>query len=343
MMIDLRSEIVIQPSAAMRQAAATAAVGPDLFGEDPTVDTLEHRTAALLGKEAALFVPTVTMGNLIALKLLGRSGDEVIVESRSHIYGGEIAGISAVCGMMPHPIDGDATGFLPWDSVRRAVRAQTSTRAKTTVLCLENTHNFAGGRVLDHEATVRDCEAARQAGLKIHLDGARLWNAAVASGVRHDELAKPFDSVVVSFSKGLGAPGGAVLTCSADSIQEARRLRRMLGGSMNQPGILAALCLYALEWNYPSLEADHCRAKKLGAVIAARSWALLDVDSIQTNIVIFQPVPQDAGPRIVAALKSKGMLVYPLEDGRIRLVTHLDFTDELLNRAIEICDNVHVH
>jgi threonine aldolase len=343
MMIDLRSEIVIQPSAAMRQAAVTAPVGADLFGEDPTVDALERRTAALLGKEAALFVPTVTMGNLIALKLLGKSGDEVIVESRSHIYVGEMAGISAVCGLMPHPIDGDATGFLPWDSVRRAMRARTSTRAGTSVLCLENTHNFAGGRVLDHDATASDCEAARQAGLKIHLDGARLWNAAAATGVRLEELTKPFDSAVVSFSKGLGAPGGAVLTCSSGSMQEARRLRRMLGGSMNQPGILAALCLYALEGNYPRLEADHCRAKKLGTAIAARPWALLDVNSIQTNIVIFEPVPQDAGPQIVATLKSKGMLVYPLEDGRVRLVTHLDFTDDMLNRAIEICESINVH
>ncbi len=210
-MIDLRSEIVIQPSTSMRRAVMTATVGADLFGEDHTVDLLERRTAELLGKNAALFVPTVTMGNLIALKLWGSPGDEAIVESRSHIFVSEMAGISAICGLMPRPIDGDATGFLPWDSVRRIRHARTATRAHTSVLCLENTHNFAGGMILDYDSTVRDCELARQSGLKIHLDGARLWNAALASGITADKLAAPFDSVVVSYSKGLGAPGGASL------------------------------------------------------------------------------------------------------------------------------------
>lgn len=340
--IDFRGEIVA-PSAGMREAMAAARVGPDLFHDDPTVNALEARIATLLGKEAAIFVPTVTLGNLIALRLLGKSGDEVLVDYRSHIYDCELAGVSAVCGLLPRPLRGDRTGLLPAELVHRVIRARLPSRAQTTLLCLENTHTFAGGTVLDQAKVSSLCQSVRERGLKLHLDGARLFHASVSNGLSSAELAAPFDTVVVSFSKGLGAPGGAALAGDRLLMEEARRVRKMLGGSMPQPGVLAAACLYGLDHHSDKLVEDHSRAQILARCLAMLPWASIEPHNVDTNIVIFEPIPRDAGTQIECGLRARGVLTSLLEDGRMRLVTHLDITDQGLERALEVFRSFHVN
>lgn len=332
--IDLRSDTVTQPSPGMRRAIAEAVVGEDLHHEDTTVNLLESRAAALLGQEAALFVPTGTMGNLIALKIHTQPGEEVILEARSHIYDCELAGLSAFCGLLARPLPGDAGGMLRWEDVRHAIRPRVYTRSQTSLICLENTHNFSGGSVLPHEEVADLCRRAREIGLQVHLDGARLPNAAVASRRSIADLAAGFDSVMLDFAKGLASPAGAVVAANAKAIERARSVRKLLGGAIHQAGILAAACLWGLDHGLPHLGEDHRLAKRLAEALAELPGVSLDPHCVCTNIVI-ATLAHDRDPAATcAALRDRGVLVNPLEDGRLRFVTHCDVTPAGIDHAI---------
>lgn len=325
--IDLRSDTVTQPSAGMRAAMAEATVGEDLHHEDPTANLFENRVAELLDKEAALFVPTGTLGNLVALKAQTQPGEEVILEARSHIYDCEVAGISAVCGLLPRPLRGDAHGMLHWDEVRRHIRPRVYTRSQTRLVCLENTHNFAGGTVLVQSEVDELCQLAHEYNLKVHLDGARLPNASVATKESMGRLSAGFDSVMIDFAKGLAAPGGAALAGSASFIERARSVRKMLGGAIHQAGVLAAACLYGLEHLMPRLDEDHRKATRLACALKELPGVVLEGGEPMTNIVVAR-LPGGADPAAVcAALKQKGVLVHALEDGGLRFVAHCDISD----------------
>ena len=332
--VDLRSDTVTRPGPAMRRAMAEAEVGENLYREDPGENLLERRAAEYLGKEDSVFVPTGTMGNLIALKVHGRPGDEVILEERSHIYNSEMAGISAVCGLLPHPVRGDARGLPSWEDVEAAIRP--AHRARTRLLCLENTHNFAGGAIPDQTALSDLCRMARERGLSLHLDGARIANAAAASGVPAAKLAAPFDSVMMSFSKGLGAPAGAALAGSAVFVAEGRRARKLFGGAIHQPGVLAAACLYSLDHVMPLLDDDHRKAKRLAAKLSGLPGLIVDPAEPMTNIVILRLESPLEAASFAARLAKEGVLVNPMDDGRVRLVTHCDVSDADIETALDV-------
>ena len=338
--IDLRSDTVTQPGPGMRQAIAEAAVGEDLQHEDPTVTLLESRVADLFGREAALFVPTGTMGNLVALKAHTQPGDEVILEERSHIYDCELAGLSAFCGLLARPIRGAADGTLSWDDIRPRIRPRVTSRSQTRLICLENTHNFAGGQVLDQDAVDEVCVRARDAGLRLHLDGARLANASVAAGRSLASLSAGFDSVMIDFAKGLGAPAGAIVVGDAGWTETARRIRKMLGGAIHQPGILAAACLYGLDHLLPQLEQDHRNAKRLAHGLAAVPGIDIDPDQVVTNIVIAGLSQDLDSERVCANLSANGVLAMLLEDGRLRFVTHCDVGKDRIDDALRIIRTV---
>jgi threonine aldolase len=330
-LIDLRSDVVTQPSRGMRDAMAQAQVGADLYREDPTVNLLENQVAKLLGKPAALFVPTGTMGNIIALKAQADVGEEVILEERSHIYNSEMAGLSAVAGLLPRPIRGDASGMMDWDNIRSHIRP--SHRSHTRLICFENTHNSAGGTILDQAAIVHACDEAHKLDLLVHLDGARLGNAAAATGRSLAELAAPPDSVMFDFSKGLGAPAGAVLAGSSDFIALARRVRRMLGGGIHQPGMLAAACLYGMHHQLGELQKDHKKAQRLAQGLSEVSGLLVSTH-VPTNIVIARLDPALSSTALSAKMRDNGVLAGAMDDASLRFVTHLGVSDEDIEAAI---------
>jgi len=334
--IDLRSDTVTKPGLQMRRVMAEARVGDDLYCEDPTVNKLEKNVAQLLSKEAALFVPTGTMGNLIALKAQSQPGEEVILEQQSHIYNCSLAGISAICGLLPRPIKGDLDGMLAWEEVLANVRPRVLSRSQTRMICLENTHNFAGGAVLD-QAQVKDlCGRATNIGLKSHLDGARLVNASAATGLPLGVLASPFDSVMMSFSKGLGSPGGAILAGSNDMISRSRSIRKLLGGAIHQPGIFAAACLFGLKHMKAQLVKDHANAQRLAQHLTSVPGILVNPSRVMTNIVVLQLAKNISGVSLYDKLKQRGVLVNLREDGRIRLVTHCNVNSDDVDRAAEV-------
>lgn len=337
---DLRSDTVTQPGPEMRRAMAVAMVGEDLHHEDTTVNRLEERVAQLLGKEAALFVPTGTMGNLIALKVHTQPGQEVILEERSHIYEAEMGGLAAFCGLLARPVCGDSNGMLAWEDVGPRIRPRVYSRSQTRLICLENTHNFAGGTVLPQDDVAELCLRAHELQLQMHLDGARLANAAVASRRTLAELSAPFDSVMIDFAKGLGAPAGAALAASPQWIERARSARKLLGGAIHQPGILAAACLFGLDQLLPGLEDDHRRAKRLAVALSELEDVFVDLRQVATNIVMVRLRPELTPAAVCASLKSRGVLVHLLEDGRLRLVTHCDVTDSDIDVAIAAFDEV---
>ena len=332
--IDLRSDTATQPSPQMRQAVAGAQVGEDSLHEDPTVNLLEERTAELLGKEAALFVPTGTMGNLVALKVHTQPGEEVILEEQSHIYNAEMAGISAVCGLLPRPIRGDEDGMLRWEDVEAGIRPRVYSRSQTRLICLENTHNSCGGSVLHQERVDDLCSRAHELGLKMHLDGARLPNASVASGLSLAELSAGFDSVMVDFAKGLGAPAGAAVAGPAAWIERARSVRKLLGGEIHQPGFLAAACLEGMEDIPSRLKDDHRKARRLAEALSELPGVVVDPERVVTNIVIVR-LSDDSGAVVCERLREKGLLVHLLEDRQLRFVTHGDVSDEEIDFAID--------
>ncbi|MEE9233057.1 MAG: GntG family PLP-dependent aldolase, partial [Nitrospirales bacterium] len=285
--IDLRSDTVTKPSAGMREAMAYAEVGDDVYGEDPTVNRLEVMAAELLGKEAGLFVPTGVMGNQLCLRLHTRLGDEVIVESTSHLIRYEGGSAASLSGVQLCCVPGDR-GRLSPESVEAAIRPRDLHNPPTTLLCLEQTHNVGGGSVYSMETIHRVTEVGRQHGLALHLDGARLFNAVVKTGIAASDYAQLFDTVSFCLSKGLGAPVGSVVVATHEAIKTLRRLRKVFGGGMRQVGILAAAGIYALENHISRLADDHVLATRLATLLQNIPGVVVDLDAVETNMVMFQ-------------------------------------------------------
>ena len=343
-LIDFRSDTVTKPTPSMRRAMAEAEVGDDVYGEDPTVNRLQERAAELLGKEEALFVPTGTMGNQIAVKLHTRPGQEVVIEERGHIYNYEMAAMSAVSGALARPVkSADGSGILTWDDVRAAVHANDAPYyvARTGLLVLENSHNFAGGAVMTRERTEELCDGAHALGLPVHLDGARVFNAAAALGEQVSALAAPADSVMFCLSKGLGAPVGSLLLGTRAFIEEARRWRKLLGGGMRQAGVLAAAGLVALEETPARLAQDHANARRLAEGVAELPGVEIDPERVRTNIVIFGVAETGLAPGEICARvrASHGVLCTAFGD-TIRMVTHYDVSREDVEVALRALKEV---
>jgi threonine aldolase len=321
--IDLRSDTVTRPTPAMRRAMAEAEVGDDVYGEDPTVNQLEERVAALLGKEAALYVPSGTMGNLVAVLAHCGRGDEVILGDKAHIFLYERGGSAALGGVHPRTLPNQPDGSLDLDQVADAVRDENDHYPVSRLLALENTHNRCGGRALRPAYVDAAGALAHSRGLQLHIDGARLWNAAVALDESPARLAAAADSVNVCFSKGLGAPVGSALAGSRAFIRQARRMRKQVGGGMRQAGILAAACLVALDEMVERLADDHDNARLLAHGLAAIDGVLLDPQTVETNIVYFDLAPgKVSAADLSAALALRGVLMNPTGAQRLRAVTN---------------------
>ena len=334
-MIDLRSDTVTRPSAAMREAMHVAEVGDDVFGEDPTVRELQEHVAGILGKEAALYVPSGTMGNQICIKVHTQAGDEVIAERGSHVFNYETAGAAFLSSVQIHPVEG-VRGVLGIEEVRQAIRPKLYYMPRTRLLCAENTHNRAGGTITPLESLAALSTFAHGEGLKVHLDGARLWNACIATGVAPAAYAAHADSVSVCLSKGLGAPVGSVIAGTTDFIQEARRYRKIFGGGMRQAGIIAAAGLYALKNNRERLHEDHEKAAVLARALGDIPGIDIDPLTVQTNIIILSVARSGKKPEeILAALKAKGVLFSAGNYLGLRAVTHLDVSMDDVRRAGE--------
>jgi threonine aldolase len=338
--VDLRSDTVTRPTAAMRRAMAEAEVGDDVYLEDPTVNALEHRAAEIFGKEAALFVPSGCMGNLIAIKVWTHHGDEVICEERSHVNLYELASMSAIAGCMPRIARGD-DGILEWSQIEAVIRPKIYYDSQTALICLENTHNMAGGTTYSVERIDEISGQAHAANLKVHLDGARVFNAAVALGVDVAALTRNVDSVMFCLSKGLGAPVGSMVVGSRPFVEKARIYRKMFGGGMRQVGVLAAAGRIALEESPKHLPVDHQHARRLAQGIAEIPRLRIDPRKVQTNIVIFDC--QDCGLNAVElceALKPRGIWALDTAPYSVRFVTHSDVDAGGVERALEVLREV---
>jgi threonine aldolase len=333
--IDLRSDTATKPTPAMRAAMAAAEVGDDVVGEDPTVNRLQERVAALLGKEAALFVPSGTMSNQICVKAQTQPGDELFCEAGCHIYNYEAGGPAVLSGVMCRTFDGDH-GILDVSQLDGKIRRVDDHLVRTRMVCLENSHNRGGGRVYPLEKVQAISAWAHANGLVMHLDGARLWNAVVATGIPAAEWARYFDSVSVCFSKGLGAPLGSALAGPREFVTRARRIRKLFGGGMRQAGIVAAAALYALDHHVERLADDHRHARFVAEAVADTPGFRLDPPGVETNLVWFQVDPDlGSAPDVAAALKQRGVLVQPAGPQTIRACTHLDVSAAQAERAAE--------
>jgi threonine aldolase len=335
-MIDLRSDTVTKPTPAMRRAMAEAEVGDDVYGEDPTVNRLQERAAELFGKEAALFVPTGSMGNQIAVKLHTRPGNEVVIEERGHIFNYEMAAMSAVAGTVARPVrSADGSGVLTWDEIASGLHVNTAYYvAPTGLVAIENSHNLAGGTVYTRARTEEICERAHATGLPVHLDGARIFNAAAAQGETVAALARPADSVMFCLSKGLGAPVGSMLLGTREFTEEARAWRKLLGGGMRQVGVLAAAGLVALEEMPPKLHEDHANARRLAEGLAELPGVKIDAERVVTNIVIFDVADTGiAADAICARLAERNVLASGFGTS-IRMVTHYDVSRAGIEKAL---------
>ncbi len=345
--VDLRSDTVTRPTAAMRRAMAEAEVGDDVYGEDPTVNRLQARAAEIFGREAALFVPSGSMGNLIAIKTWTRPGLEVICEQRAHVNQYELASMSALAGCFPRPAFAE-DGILTWPLVEPLIRAKSPNYSQTGLVTLENTHNMAGGTIYPTAVAEEICDRAHAAGLPVHLDGARIFNASVATGKSVKELTRKFDSVMFCLSKGLGAPVGSMVVGSREFIEKAYVHRKMLGGGMRQVGVLAAAGLIALEETPKTLHRDHENAKFLAEGLAKIPGISIDPKKVVTNILIFD-VRQTGktGAQISAELKKRDILANATDKFLVRMVTHYDVDRAKIERAIaalsEICATERAH
>jgi threonine aldolase len=334
--IDLRSDTVTRPSPAMRSAIAAAAVGDDQYGDDPTVNALQERVAALLGKEAALWLPSGTMANQVALRALTRPGDDVIVSREAHAVWHETGGSAANAGVQLTEIG--ARGVFTADEFLAAIKPRDhSIYPPTTLVEVENTHNRAGGVVFPHDEAVRICASARNLGIASYLDGARLWNVAAATGSSLSELAAPFDLVGVSLSKGLGAPGGSLLAGSREIVARANRHRRMLGGAMRQVGIFAAAGIFALDNNMARLVEDHANARLVADRLVECPRIAIDLATVQTNILVFDlAVDAPDAMTLVAKARAQGVLINTFGPRTVRAVTHLDVSRDQCARAANV-------
>ena len=325
-MIDLRSDTVTKPSEKMRAAMANAEVGDDVFGDDPTVNKLQDRAAEIFEKEAALWVPTGCMGNEIAVKVHTKPGQEIVTEDRGHILNYEVGAAAVISGVTIRAVkSADGSGHLTWDEIKPALKIDPPYyQSATGLVCLENTHNFAGGSVMSAKACAQVCEKVHEVGLPVHMDGARIYNAAVALNESVASLTRQCDSVMVTLSKGLGAPAGSILLGTKDFVNEARIWRKRLGGGMRQVGILAAAGLIALDDGPKRLHEDHENARRLAEGLAEIHGIAIDVERVVTNIVIFDiSGTGKSQTAIVETLASNGILCVGFGD-QIRMVTHLD-------------------
>jgi threonine aldolase len=327
----------------MRRAMAEAEVGDDVYAEDPTVNLLQERVAEIFGKEAALFVPTGSMGNQIAVKIHTKPGQEVVIEERGHIYNYEMAAMSAVSGTLARPVkSADGSGILNWEEISGAIHANDAPYyvARTGLIALENSHNLAGGTVLSKERTDEICEKAHALNLPVHLDGARIFNAAVAQNETVANLSESVDSVQFCLSKGLGAPVGSMILGTKDFINEARAWRKLLGGGMRQVGVLAAAGLIALEETPKILHVDHENARMLAEGVANLRGVSIDAEKVVTNIVIFDVSNAElSSSEICAKLKENGILASPFGDS-IRMVTHYDVSRQDVETTLQTMSEI---
>jgi len=338
--VDLRSDTVTRPTPEMRRAMFEAEVGDDVYGEDPTINKLEHRAAEIFARDAAIFVPTGSMGNSIAIKIHTRPGQEIICEERGHIFNYEMATLASFSGCMVRPIYSEL-GILHWEQVKKKIAGPTYYLAQTGLLSLENTHNMAGGTVYPTEVAEEICDRAHERGIPVHLDGARVFNAATALGKPVAEITKKFDSVMFCLSKGLGAPVGSMLVGSRDFIDQARKYRKALGGGMRQAGILAAAGLIALEKMPARLHEDHANAKFLAAELSKIPGLKIDPATVQTNILIVDISGTNlASNDFTRRLAEKGLLIGSVNNEIVRFVTHMDVDRAACERAIQIVREV---
>jgi threonine aldolase len=334
-MIDLRSDTVTKPTPTMRHAMFEAEVGDDVYREDPTVNRLEARAAELAGKEAALFVPTGTMGNTIAIKLLTEHGQEVICDSRAHLLDYELSMMAWFSGCLVRAIP-TSRGLLNWDEVRRQIRPVNPYGAPTGAVSLEQTHNMAGGTVYPMSTVCEICDGAHERGLRVHMDGARIFNASAALGIPVHEIASRSDTLMFCLSKGLGAPAGSILAGPATLIDKGRLYRKRLGGGMRQSGILAAAGLVALEESPAKLLIDHANARFLAEGLAAIPGIQIDPKSVETNIVVFDVSASGHAPADVSTrLRQRGVLMNAINDRCVRAVTHYDVDRNQCAQALE--------
>jgi threonine aldolase len=338
-MIDLRSDTVTRPTPAMREAMAHAEVGDDVLGDDPTVRALEEEVARIVGKEAALFVTSGTMGNQLAIATQTRAGDEVVVGEWAHPVLYESGAGPALSGVQ-FQVAGKG-GFFTAEELEAAVQPSVYWSPRTSLVAIENTHNRAGGRIWRREQATAIAERAHALGLKAHFDGARIWNAAVASGVEVADLCVSFDTVSVCFSKGLGAPVGSAFCASRALVEEARRFRKRWGGGMRQAGILAAGALHALAHHRARLREDHAHARALAEGLATRRGVMVDVGLVETNIVNIDL--QAPASEVASGARAKGVLVQATGAHRLRAVTHLDVSRQDIETAIEVIAEAAIH
>jgi threonine aldolase len=338
--IDLRSDTVTRPSAEMRRAMAEAEVGDDVFLEDPTLNRLQERAADVFGREAALFVPSGSMGNLTSVMAQTRPGQEVICETNGHIYNYEMGALAAVAGVLPRVIDG-VDGLLSWDAIAPAIRPKVYYRPQTALICLENTVNMAGGTVYPTSVADDICRRAHDAGIHVHLDGARVFNAATYLNENVARMTQSFDSVQFCLSKGLGAPVGSVIVGTREFIERCRPIRKMLGGGMRQAGVLAAAGLIALDQGPRRLQEDHDNAQLLAQRLTGIPGIDLDATKVQTNIVIFGVKAAGmSSAHFLPRLAAHRVLAVPVDEYRVRMVTHLDVTRDEVNAAVDAVASV---
>ena len=331
--VELRSDTFTKPTPEMRRAMAEAVVGDDVWGEDPTANALQEQCASLFGKEAGLFVPSGSMGNEVAIKALTNPGEEVIVEASAHVIEAEVGAPATISQVIVRALPGPR-GVFDLDELADAIRLPSRFFTHTSLVCLENTHQGSGGAVVPIEAFRDMAKVARDRGVRVHLDGARIFNASVASGVHVREYAAEVDTLSFCFSKGLGAPVGSMLLGQKEEIERARRVRKMLGGGMRQVGVLCAAAKVALETGVERLADDHANAKRLAAGIAEAWPGSIDPAGVETNILYVYTGDQDAEVT-AGALKEKGVLVGPMGARRLRLVTHRDVDAAAIERAID--------
>lgn len=336
--IDLRSDTITLPTPAMRLAMADAPLGDDVFGDDPTVNELERATAEVLGKPGAVFMPSGTMANQVAMRAHTEPGDEAFLAEGSHMHYYECGGPAAMSGVTCRLICA-RRGIFGAEDLRAAIRPENVHFPRPGLVCIENTHNRGGGSVWPIEQIAEVASAAREAGLKLHMDGARLWNAAAASGVSEARYASHFDSISVCFSKGLGAPVGSALAGGAEFIARARRLRKMFGGGMRQAGVIAAGALYALRNHRARLAEDHANARRLAEALAGMPGVELNPADVETNIVIFRVTSMPAD-EVVENLKASGVLALTMGPDLVRAVTSLMVDREAVERAIGLLGQV---
>lgn len=339
-MIDLRSDTVTKPTPAMRQAMASAEVGDDVIDKDPTIERLQARTAEILGKSAAIYMPSGTMTNQVAIRVHCKPGDEFLCEAGCHLYNYEQGAYAQLSGVAVRTVEGDG-GVLHVEQLQPLIRPDNEHYVRTRLVCVENTHSRGAGRVQPYEIVERICRWAHDHGLRTHLDGARLFNAVAASGIAAHQWAQHFDTVSVCFSKGLGAPVGSALAGSRELIQEARRHRKLFGGGMRQAGIIAAGALYALEHHQERLAEDHANAQIIVAAIRSTDGLTLQPEQVDTNIIMLRVDSQlGSAADLVAGLEEQGVLALAIGPSLVRMVTHLDVNEADCRQAADVIRDV---